>query len=168
MASFWTRKDADEEQEKKTANPFAAFGSAVSTEQPRPRYHVVAGVVVRDGRVLCTQKGATRYAYTSHRWEFPGGKIEAGETSAEALRRELLEELQLEVSVGELFISVRHDYPDFSLTMEAFVCRPLGGEPVLSEHERCAWLLPAEMKALEWCEADVPVMHRAARMLERA
>ena len=83
----------------------------------RKHYHVVAAVVEVDGKVLCMQRGKTRYTYTSYLWEFPGGKIEEGETPQQALHRELIEEMDLDVEVHELLSTVTHDYPDFTITL---------------------------------------------------
>lgn len=165
MASFWTKKNDNEDYDKKTANPFAILGGNSATVLPHPHYHVVAGVLIHQGKVLCVKKGETKYAYTSHHWEFPGGKVETGETPEEALKRELREELDCEVKVENMLITVRHDYTDFSLTMEAFVCHPLSEQIVLKEHEALDWLLPNDLEDLEWCEADVPIAHKAKEFL---
>ena len=85
----------------------------------RKHYHVVAAVIEVDGKVLCMQRGVTRYPYTSHLWEFPGGKIEPGETPQQALHRELIEEMDLDVEVHERLAVVTHDYPDFTITLDA-------------------------------------------------
>jgi 8-oxo-dGTP diphosphatase len=84
-------------------------------------YNVVAAVVCHDGKYLCMQKGKTKFEYTSYKWEFPGGKIEPGETPQQALARELMEEMEYLVEVGEELVTVNHEYPDFSITMTAFV-----------------------------------------------
>lgn len=76
-------------------------------------YNVVAAVIRKDGKYFCVKKGRTKYSYTSYKYEFPGGKIEPGETPQEALRRELAEELDYDISVGCLLVAARHDYPDF-------------------------------------------------------
>jgi len=125
------------------------------SEPQRKHYQVVAAVVEAAGRVLCMQRGVTRYAYTSHRWEFPGGKIEAGETPQQALHRELLEELALDVQVGDLLATVTHHYPDFSITLAAYHCI---AEPdariVMREHQAQRWLPWDELQQLDWCAAD--------------
>lgn len=86
-------------------------------------YNVVAAVVCHDGKYLCMQKGKTKFEYTSYKWEFPGGKIELGETPQQALARELMEEMEYPVEVGEELVTVNHEYPDFSITMTAFCVR---------------------------------------------
>ena len=120
-------------------------------------YQVVAGVVFCAGRVLCLRKGATDYGYTSHHWEFPGGKIEPGETPRQALRRELLEELHLEVEVGDHLLTVTHEYPDFGITVQAYKCVAANPAVQLTEHEAVRWLPPAQLCALDWCDADAPI-----------
>ena len=82
--------------------------------------NVVAAVIANRGKLLCMQRGITRYQYTSLRWEFPGGKIKEGETEEEALRRELKEEMDYEVTIGDKICEVTHTYPDFTITMSAY------------------------------------------------
>jgi 8-oxo-dGTP diphosphatase len=124
--------------------------------------HVVAAVVEHEGRVLCVQRGATRYAYTAHRWEFPGGKVEPGETEPQALARELREELELDIEPQELITIVNHEYPDFCITMAAYRCQAASGEPrfVLREHRAALWLLPSQLDSLDWAAADKPIVEQ--------
>ena len=117
----------------------------------RKHYNVVAAVIEVDGKVLCMQRGVTRYPYTSHLWEFPGGKIEPGETPEQALHRELLEEMELDVQVHEMLATVTHDYPDFSITLAAYRCTACTRDFVMREH---AWLTWKELPSLDWCAAD--------------
>lgn len=126
-------------------------------------YHVVAAVVEHEGRYLCMQKGETRYAYTSHHWEFPGGKIEEGETQKQALQRELMEEMEYEVTPVRHLVTVEHDYPDFGLTLECWLCTATGTDFVRKEHADHRWLTAGEMQPLEWCAADEP----AVRIIQR-
>lgn len=117
-------------------------------------YNVVAAVVEVDGKVLCMQRGKTRFAYTSHLWEFPGGKIEPGETPEEALHRELLEEMDLDVQVHELMGTVTHDYPDFAITLAAYRCTAATMRFAMREHAASRWLLWKDLHKLPWCAAD--------------
>lgn len=128
-------------------------------------YDVAAGAVFSAGQVLCVQKGPTKFAYTSFRFEFPGGKIEAGETPQEALRRELREELAMEVVVEDLVAVVEHAYPDFSITLRAYRCRLARPGFELREHAAFCWLRPGELGRLAWAAADEAV---AAALLREA
>ena len=120
----------------------------------RKHHNVVAAVIEVDGKVLCMQRGATRYAYTSHRWEFPGGKVEPGETPEQALRRELLEEMDLEVEVHEHLATVTYDYPDFTITLAAYRCTATETGFVMREHAASRWLPWDRLTTLPWCAAD--------------
>lgn len=121
-------------------------------------YQVVAAVVEHEGRVLCVRKGATRYAYTSYRYEFPGGKIEPGETPQAALRRELREEMDFDVTVGEQVTTVEHAYPDFAITLQAFRCSCTAPAFRLKEHVDARWLRRDELPTLPWAAADVAIV----------
>ena len=120
----------------------------------RKHFNVVAAVVEVDGKVLCMQRGTTRYSYTSHRWEFPGGKVEEGETPEQALHRELLEEMALDVEVHELLATVTHDYPDFTITLTAYRCTALTTAFTMREHASSRWLPWDKLPTLDWCAAD--------------
>ena len=120
----------------------------------RKHHNVVAAVVEVDGKVLCMQRGVTRYSYTSHLWEFPGGKIEPGETPQQALHRELIEEMNLDVEVHELLATVTHDYPDFTITLAAYRCTATGTDFIMREHAASRWLPWDELYTLDWCAAD--------------
>lgn len=121
-------------------------------------YHVVAAVIEHEGRYLCMQKPQTRYAYTSYHWEFPGGKVEQGESEPEALRRELQEEMDYDIEPQRHLITVEHSYPDFSLSLSCWLCTAQTTDFVRKEHADHRWLTPAEMQSLDWCEADAPVI----------
>lgn len=120
----------------------------------RKHYNVVAAVIEVGGKVLCMQRGVTRYSYTSHLWEFPGGKIEPGETPQQALHRELLEEMNLDVEVHEHLATVTHDYPDFTITLAAYRCTASTRHFDMREHAASRWLPWADLMSLPWCAAD--------------
>jgi len=120
----------------------------------RKHYNVVAAVIEVNGKVLCMQRGSTRYSYTSHLWEFPGGKIEEGETPQQALHRELLEEMDLDVEVREHLATVTHDYPDFTITLAAYRCVADTTQFTMREHAASRWLPWSELMTLPWCAAD--------------
>ena len=106
------------------------------------------------------QKGKTKFEYTSYKWEFPGGKIELGETPQQALARELMEEMEYPVEVGEELVTVNHEYPDFSITMTAYLCTPKAEADGFKrrEHADSKWCSPVELKNLDWAAADVGVV----------
>ena len=112
---------------------------------------VVAAVIVRDGQVFATQRG---YGEWKGWWEFPGGKMEPGESPQEALVREIREELDAEISVGRLLETVEWDYPKFHLTMHCFLCFLLSDSVHLNEHEAAAWLTRDTLHSVKWLPAD--------------
>ncbi len=125
---------------------------------------VVAGVVVRNGRILCVQKGQTKYEYTSYKFEFPGGKVHSNETAEDALRRELKEELDLNVEILQDLGTFTHDYPDLSVSLHVFLCKDDANEPILKEHISLKWLFSNELQSLDWAAADLPVVRVLQRM----
>ena len=133
------------------------------SEETRRHIHVVAAVVEHDRQVLCMRKGATRYDYTAFRWEFPGGKIEPGETPRQALHRELLEEMDYDVEVGEHLMTVDYCYPDFDITMEAYRCKAMSRKLTMREHTDCRWLPHQQLLTLDWCAADLPIARMMAQ-----
>ena len=112
---------------------------------------VVAAIIIDDGKVFATQRG---YGEFKDGWEFPGVKIEAGETPEEALIREIKEELDTEVEVKELLDTVEYDYPNFHLSMDCFICKIISGNLVLKEHEAAKWLKNDELYSVDWLPAD--------------
>ena len=116
------------------------------------RIEVVAAIIHdEEGRVFATQRG---YGEWKDYWEFPGGKMEAGESPEEALRREIWEELETRIEVERLVKTVEYDYPLFHLTMHCFLCSVESGHLELKEHEAARWLAPEELESVEWLPAD--------------
>ncbi len=116
---------------------------------------VVAGVIKDGDKIFATQRG---YGEFKDGWEFPGGKMEPGETPQQALARELKEELAVDVNVGDFLCTVDYDYPTFHLTMHCFYCSLVGGELTLLEHEAAKWLSMSELHSVNWLPADVDVV----------
>ena len=112
---------------------------------------VVAAIIQDGNKIFATQRG---YGEFKGGWEFPGGKIEEGETPQEALKREIMEELDTKISVGKLLHTVEYDYPAFHLTMHCFWCTVQSGDLVLKEHEAAKWLTKATLNSVEWLPAD--------------
>ena len=126
------------------------------------RIEVVAGIIKDSNKIFATQRG---YGEFKDGWEFPGGKMEPGETPQEALARELKEELAIDVSVGDFLCTVDYDYPTFHLTMHCFYCSVVGGELTLLEHEAAKWLKMSELHSVNWLPADVEVVAALERNL---
>lgn len=124
---------------------------------------VVGAIIIRDEKILCLQRNTHKYEYLSHKFEFPGGKIEAAESKQAALRRELLEELEIEIEIEREFLSVEHSYPDFQITLHTYLCRAIQNEFTLTEHISFKWLPAANLKTLDWAAADLPIV---AKLME--
>ena len=117
---------------------------------------VVAAIIKRVDETgntlfLATQRG---YGEFKDKWEFPGGKIEEGETAKEALKREILEELDMKISVGDRIKTVEYDYPTFHLSMDCFMCKT----PILKEHEAARWLDKSSLSSVDWLPADIEIV----------
>lgn len=110
-----------------------------------------------DSMIFATQRG---YGDFKGGWEFPGGKIEEGETPREALVREIKEELETEIAVGELIDTVEYDYPSFHLSMDCFWAEIVSGNLVLKEHEAAKWLTRDELDTVEWLPADIGLIEK--------
>ena len=118
---------------------------------------VVAAIICKEDKIFATQRG---YGEWQDWWEFPGGKMEVGETPEEALVREIREELSAEISVGELLTTVEYDYPAFHLTMHCFLCTLVGEALHLNEHEAARWLTKDELDSVKWLPADEIVIEK--------
>ena len=121
------------------------------------RIEVVAAIIRREGRVFATQRGHGEW---KDWWEFPGGKMEAGESAEEALMREIREELSTEISVDEMLCNVEYDYPKFHLTMHCFLCSLITDAMRLNEHEAARWLTKEELDSVQWLPADVQIIEK--------
>lgn len=116
---------------------------------------VVAAVIQHEDKIFATQRG---YGEFKGGWEFPGGKIEPNETPQQALVREIKEELDTEIEVGELIDTVEYDYPNFHLSMDCFFCKIKSGKLVLKEHEAAKWLTKKNLDTVDWLPADQGVV----------
>ena len=119
--------------------------------------HVVGAVIIQDGLVLCAQRGEG--GSLAGLWEFPGGKIEPGESPAAALKREIAEELACTIQVGDLITTTSHVYVFGTVNLTTFYCRLMSGTPTTSEHAAIRWLRPADLTTIEWAPADIPAIH---------
>lgn len=116
---------------------------------------VVAAIMIHNAQIFATQRG---YGEFKDGWEFPGGKMEPGETPQQALVREIKEELDTEIEVGDLLETIEYDYPKFHLTMHCFLCTIRSGDLVLKEHEAAKWLTKEELDSVDWLPADIKVV----------
>ena len=121
------------------------------------RIEVVAAIIRKEGRIFATQRG---YGEWKDWWEFPGGKMEPGETPEEALKREIREELSTEIRVDELLCTVEYDYPKFHLTLHCYLCSLVTEALHLNEHEAARWLAKDELDSVKWLPADREVIEK--------
>jgi 8-oxo-dGTP diphosphatase len=122
--------------------------------------HVAAAVIMREGKILCVQRSENKLEYISKKWEFPGGKVESGEELENTIKREILEELKVKIYVRDFLVQVNHEYPDFKLKMDTFICEIENGDPTLTEHIELKWLSTRELSTLDWAAADVPIVEK--------
>ena len=127
------------------------------------RVEVVAAVIRKGDRIVATQRG---YGDFKDWWEFPGGKMEEGETPEEALRREIREELDSEILIGKFLKTVEWDYPNFHLTLHCYMCSLLTEAPHLNEHEAAKWLGADELDSVCWLPADNDLLPLIAKELK--
>lgn len=123
-------------------------------------YEVVAAIIRSKNKILCVKRGKSKYDYISDKYEFPGGKIEAGETREETIKREILEELEMVIEIQQEFLTVTHHYPDFSITMHSFLCSCENPNVTLTEHIDFKWLSADELPNLDWAGADLPIVEK--------
>ncbi len=121
---------------------------------------VVAAIIVNKDKILCVQRNVNKYSYISMKYEFPGEKVEKGESREDALIREIKEELDMGLQIQEEFLTVEHIYPDFKLTMHSYICSCQNIALTLSEHINYKWMNANELKSLDWAAADVPIMEK--------
>lgn len=124
---------------------------------------VVAAVIRKDDRIFVTQRG---YGEFKDGWEFPGGKIEPGETPQQALVREIREELETEIRVGDLIDTIEYDYPTFHLSMDCFWCEIVEGSLELKEHEAAKWLDRESLYTVDWLPADVGLVEKIQKGID--
>lgn len=137
-------------------------GRYLFMENVRKRIEVVAAIILNEEKVFATQRG---YGEFKDGWEFPGGKMEQGETQQQALKREIKEELDAEIEVGDLLDTVEYDYPNFHLTMHCFTCTLKSSKLVLKEHEAAKWLTKESLDSVEWLPADKGLIEKIERII---
>jgi 8-oxo-dGTP diphosphatase len=121
------------------------------------KIEVVAAIIYKNGAYFATQRG---YGEFEGMWEFPGGKIELGETAESALKREIQEELGIDITVDKFLCTTDYDYPSFHLTMHCYLCSIISGEIELREHKSARWLTVEALDSVEWLPADKEVVEK--------
>ncbi|MHB1484260.1 MAG: (deoxy)nucleoside triphosphate pyrophosphohydrolase [Saccharofermentanales bacterium] len=126
------------------------------------KIEVVAAIIIYKDEILCMQRGESKYAYLACKYEFPGGKMEPGESRIEALKRELQEEMDFEAGItdNDYFLTIEHQYPDFEIVMHSFICKTKMKNFVRKEHIGHRWLKKQELLSLDWAQADVPIVEK--------
>ena len=124
---------------------------------------VAAGLIFENGKLFATRRGECKYPYVAHKYEFPGGKIEQGESAQDCVKRELKEELNMDVKVGALFAVERFEYPDFIINLSVYECERLS-DFILKEHEECAFFSPSELNEADFAPADKEILATIKRV----
>ena len=124
---------------------------------------VAAALIFNQGKIFATKRGDSPYPYVAHKYEFPGGKIEQGESGETAVKRELQEELNMQVAVGSLYAKHTFEYPDFIITLSLYECE-MQSEFTLNEHESYAWIAPKDLNKEEWAPADADILGMLKRV----
>ena len=126
----------------------------------KKRIEVVAGIIEYEGKILCMQRDQGKFDYVSFKWEFPGGKIEVGETNEQAFNRELQEEMELAVDIIEHFSDVEYEYPDFIVKMYCYKCNAHTSKFKLNVHKDYKWLDKKDLLSIDWAPADLPIVKK--------
>ncbi len=129
-------------------------------QSQKKKVEVVAAVIMHNQKILCVQRGENKLEYISKKFEFPGGKMEEGETKKQTIIREIKEELNMDIIPGVQLKTVEHEYPDFNLTMHCFISECISTEVFLSEHIDYKWLAVSELETLDWAAADLPIVEQ--------
>jgi len=129
-------------------------------QDQKKKVEVVAAIIKHEDKILCVQRGENKFDYISKKYEFPGGKIELGETKEQTIIREIKEELLMDIQTETEFLTVEHEYPDFILTMHSFICTCTNNTVQLTEHIDFKWLKISELEKLDWAGADVPIVEK--------
>ena len=128
--------------------------------QTKKEIFVVAGIIEYEDKILCMKRDVGKCKEASLKWEFPGGKIESGETKEQALKRELQEEMEMDVEIENHLCDVRYEYPEFIVNMYCFNCRALSKRFVMNVHVGSLWLKKEELNTIDWAPADRPVVEK--------
>ncbi len=121
---------------------------------------VVAAIIAHNSKILCVQRSASKFDYISFKFEFPGGKVEANESSEDALIREIREELHMQIDVKNKFLTVQHQYPDFFIALHSFLCTCSSPDLKLEVHVAHTWLTVDKLATLDWAAADIPIVEK--------
>jgi 8-oxo-dGTP diphosphatase len=124
------------------------------------KLNVVAAIIQCGEEILCVQRGPAKFDYIAKKYEFPGGKVEVGESKESAIIREVKEELRLDIIEPQFFNTVHHQYPDFFITMHSFICKVMDKDVTLTEHIEKKWLKREQLHILDWAAADIPIVEK--------